>query len=260
LFVTTSFQPRQKEREEAKKLAQQLGVPLIERKRNSLADLFASLGESQAIIVRKQDWRYEDKQGNVFFFHPNMSILRIKHILQGKSDSLINSSGITEGDEVLDCTLGMGADAIVSSFIVGETGRVVGLESEPAIAAIVKQGLATYDSKRPAVNAAMRRIEVIQMDYLCYLQQCPDRSFDYVYFDPMFRQTIKESAAMQSLRPIANLAPVPQAAVDEAVRVARKAVLLKERVKSGEFERLGFTVEKKASNFAWGVIRVEGER
>jgi hypothetical protein len=253
--VTTSFNPTPKQIREARTLASKLGVPFIERKRASLNELFSELHQEKACIVTKQEWRYEDIQGHVFFFHPNMSILRIKHLIKGMPDSFIQSSGMEQGDHILDCTLGMGADAIVSSFVVGEQGRVVGLESEPAIAAIVQHGLKTYDSKRKPVNEAMRRIEVVQADYDSYLRESPDCSYDIVCFDPMFRQTVKESAAMQALKPLANPAPLNKWAVKEALRVARKAVLLKERVVSGEFERLGFQVVKEASNYAWGIIK-----
>lgn len=34
---------------------------------------------------------------------------------------------------VLDCTLGLGTDATVASYIVGENGKVVGLESATLI-------------------------------------------------------------------------------------------------------------------------------
>jgi hypothetical protein len=98
---------------------------------------------------------------------------------------------------------------------------------------------------------------VIQADYRHFLRTLPDRSFDIVMFDPMFRQTILESTAMQMLRPLANSEPLDEASVREAVRVARRVVLFKERPESGEFERLGFTKARESSQFTWGVIRVE---
>ncbi|MBA4494441.1 class I SAM-dependent methyltransferase [Paenactinomyces guangxiensis] len=255
MFVTTSFHPGIKELHEARSLASSLGVPFIQRERDSLVDLFARTGKKQVIIVTKKGWRYEDQKGDQFFFHPNMSALRIKHMMKGEPDALVASSSMEPGDQVLDCTLGMGADAIVSSFAVGEEGKVVALESQPVIAALVKQGLKTYMTNRKELNRAMRAIEVVQADYRFYLRQCPDRSFDIVYFDPMFRETVQSSAAMQMLKPIANPEPLDEDSVREAVRVAKKAVLLKERPKSGEFERLGFEIVKEASNYAWGVIR-----
>lgn len=255
MFVTTSFDPGHKEIQEARFLASHLGIHFVQRNRDSLPDLFRRAGKKEAVIVTKQGWRYENEEGHTFFFHPNMSALRIKHMLKGEPDPLVACSGMQPGDHVLDCTLGMGADSIVSSFAVGETGRVVALESQPVIAILVRHGLQTYETKRDSLNQAMRAIEVIETDYRPYLRQCPDQSFDIVYFDPMFRETVKASAAMQALKPIANPEPVDEASVQEAVRVARKAVLLKERPKSGEFERLGFQKVKEASNYAWGLIR-----
>ncbi|MBH8598332.1 class I SAM-dependent methyltransferase [Thermoactinomyces sp. CICC 10523] len=240
-------------------LAASLGVRYISRERASLPDLFQQTGLERAVIVTKKEWRYEDKEGNQFFFHPNMSALRIKQLIGGDTDAMVSVAGMREGDRVLDCTLGMGADSIVASFAVGPSGRVVALESEPVIAAIVKHGLHSYQTQRKELDRAMRRVEVIQSDYRTYLKQCADESFDIVMFDPMFRETVKASAAMQQLKPLANPAPLDQESVAEAVRVAKKAVLLKERVKSGEFERLGFVVAKESSQFAWGVIR-KGEK
>jgi hypothetical protein len=196
--------------------------------------------------------------GHQFVFHPNMSALRIKQLEKGEPDSMVCVSGMKAGDYVLDCTLGMGADAIVASYVVGPSGKVVALESEPVIAAIVKHGLKTHETKRKALDQAMRAIEVVKVDYRSYLKQCEDHSFDIVMFDPMFRETVKASAAMQQLKPLANPAPLDEGSVREALRVARKAVILKERPKSGEFERLGFSIAKASSNYAWGIIQKGG--
>lgn len=222
-----------------------------------MGDLYQRLNRSQAVIVAKNGWRYEDRAGNRFAFHPNMSALRVKHLQNGEKDIMVECSGMTAGDDVLDCTLGMGADAIVSSYVVGKRGKVVALESQPVIAAIVKQGLATYETDRQALKEAMRAIEVIEEDYRAYLPLLADRSFDIVMFDPMFRQTVKGSKAMQQLKPLANPSPLDPQSVAEAVRVARKAVLLKERRGSPEFERLGFSVVKESSRYAWGIRKSE---
>ncbi|MFC7441506.1 class I SAM-dependent methyltransferase [Laceyella putida] len=260
MFVTTSFHPGTIETQEARELAALLEIPYVKRERHSLPELFAQMGESRAVVVTKQGWRVEEKQGLPFFFHPNMSALRIKQLLNGDRDAMVDSAELRPGDQVLDCTLGMGADAIVAAFAVGEEGKVVALESEPVIAAIVKRGLETYQTDRNALNEAMRRVEVIQADYRSYLPQCQDDSFDVVMFDPMFRETVRASTAMQQLKPLANPHPLDEGAVREALRVARRAVLLKERPKGGEFARLGFEIVKSSSNFAWGVIRKGGGR
>ncbi|TCS93807.1 class I SAM-dependent methyltransferase [Hazenella coriacea] len=230
----------------------------MERHRDALPSLYARTGKSKVIIITKQEWRYEDQLGHRFTFHPNMSFLRIKNMIQGVVDPMVTCSGMKPGDQVLDCTMGMGADAIVASFAVGEQGKVIALESQPEIAALVRQGLATYETKLVKCNQAMRRIQVVQTDYHTFLKAQPNQSFDIVIFDPMFRETVRSSAAMQVLKPLANPHPVEPFSVKEAVRVARKAVLLKERVYSTEFTRLGFEVVKKSSHYAWGMIRLGG--
>ncbi len=260
LYVTTSIGPDERLVREARELAKELGGEYIPRKRRSVADLFGELKGERAVIVTRDEWRYQDVHGNRFFFHPNMAALRIKHLMQGQSDSLVEAAGIRPGDHILDCTLGLAADSIVAAFAAGEEGRVVGLESEPVIAAIVRHGLRTYQTERTELNRAMRRVEALRGDYRDFLPNLPDNSFDVVMFDPMFRETVKESAAMQLLKPIANPDPLDEHSVREAVRVARRLVLLKERVKSGEFERLGFEITRVSSRFAWGVIRKEERR
>jgi 16S rRNA (guanine1516-N2)-methyltransferase len=255
LFVSTSFHPSTEVLQEAKHLASSLDIAYVERRKDSLSRLFQRTGKDEVILISQQGLRYENSSGHSFFFHPNLSILRIKQLIKGGVDSLITCSGMQSGDEVLDCTLGMGADAIVSSFVVGQTGKVIALESQPVIATIVSKGLQTYPTDCEPLRQAMRGIEVVQSDYRSYLEKCPDRSFDILLFDPMFRQTVIPSGAIQALKPLADPRPLDAHSVKEAVRVARKAVLLKERVHSGEFERLGFPIIKKSSRYAWGIRR-----
>jgi 16S rRNA (guanine1516-N2)-methyltransferase len=125
------------------------------------------------------------------------------------------------------------------------------LESNVVIATLVAHGLATYGAEA-AVKQAMQRIQVVPTDYSNYLYDTPDRSFDIVMFDPMFRETIIASSAMQTLKPLANSTPVGETAVKEALRVARRAILLKERRGSPEFARLGFTIVHSTKAYAWG--------
>lgn len=205
------------------------------------------------MVVASNGWRYEDRKGNRFAFHPNMSALRIKQLQNGQKDLMVECSNMMEGDSVLDCTLGMGADAIVSSFVVGRKGKVVALESQAVIAAIVEHGLKTYETDRKELKRAMRAITVIHTDYREYLPKLADNSFDIVLFDPMFRETIEKSVAMQQLKPLANPNPINEEALQEAVRVARKRVLMKERRGSPEFKRLGFDVVREAATYAWGM-------
>lgn len=257
--MTTSYHPQPEREQMARQLAEQFSVPYILRERRTLKQLFAETGFTQAVVVSHEGIRWEDQEGRRFFFHPSMSAVRVKRLRSGGSDPLVASSGMRRGDEVLDCTLGMGADAIVAAFVTGSEGKVVALESQRVIAALVKHGMRTYSTDRADLAEAMRLVEVVCADYREYLPRLPDKSFDIVMFDPMFGKTVRESSAMQALRPLANPEPLDPASVKEAVRVARRTVLLKERRDSDEFARLGFRVVKEASTYAFGVIDVKGE-
>ena len=98
---------------------------------------------------------------------------------------------------------------------------------------------------------------MIHADHLNYLKNMPDKSVDVVYFDPMFRQMTK-TVALAPLRTVANSSPLKLEAMLESRRVARKTVVLREHFNSGEFERLGFKVDRKKPNskFDYGIINL----
>lgn len=253
-IVTTSRTPRTQDWELATQMARQLQGRTVERRNLPLHRLMKEAGSDDVIVVSGGTAKWQNLQGDTFFFHPSMASLRIKHLSKAEKDNLMDVAGIRQGSRVLDCTLGLASDAIVAAYVAGEAGLVVGLESVPTVAALVRQGLrmSEYPSRR--LTEAMRRIQVVQADYREYLPQCEDHAFDVVLFDPMFRKTVHRSQAIQSLKAIANPAPLDVESVQEATRVASSKVVLKERKGSPEFERLGFRVIKEASTYALGVI------
>ena len=94
-------------------------------------------------------------------------------------------------------------------------------------------------------------------DHLDYLRSLPSGSRDIVYFDPMFRDPLHDSAAIGSLRDLANGSALSAESVEEAKRVARKTVVLKEKRGSTEFARLGFTeLARGNAKTSYGVIRI----
>ena len=236
---------------------QDTGLPFLERKRQSLAKLIQE-NELDGIVVWGENGPSLRYQGEVFFFHPNMSKNRHKMIKLGQEDAMLRAAGLQAGDSFLDCTLGIGSDAIIAAAY-SKTGRVVGLESVPILAAVVKWGMYMYDCKPlPWLRPALNQIEVINSDHLVYLKDLPDRSFDTVYFDPMFRTPLTRSHAIGAMRNLANSEPLTVASVQEACRVARKSVVMKEAAVSTEFARLGFAEARHGSGspVAYGVIRL----
>jgi len=256
MLVTTSYHPSPAEHEQAKRLAQRLQCPFIPRKETSIPKLRRQHQSPDVLVITTKGLRYfPEGAAEPFFFHPSTSQIRIKRMLRGEPDALIETAGAEAGDTILDCTAGLGSDSILFSYAVGEQGRVIAVESEPLVALLIEEGLRSYESGVPELDAAMRRIEVVQGDHGPYLKELGDRSVDIVYFDPMFREPIGGSSSISPLREIANDRALSPESVREACRAARKRVLLKEHRDGPEYERLGFRrIERPYTKIAYGVI------
>lgn len=239
MIVTTGLDPSPATREHAQLIAKDFKLPLVERRDASLAYLRHKYQTEKIVVVSSKGARIEQADGKSFFFHPNTASFRIKRLERGDTDTMLSACQIRPGDSVLDATLGLGADAIVFAYAVGPTGQVVGIESEKIIALLVADGL-THWSGPESLQLAMRRIQVIASDHLDYLTSLPDRSFDVVYFDPMFEQAVEESAGISGLREFANHAPLLAQGIEQAMRVARRRVVLKEGKAGKLFERYDF--------------------
>jgi hypothetical protein len=199
----------------------------------------SSLGVFGILVVSSQRISFFTGSSE-FFFHPGLAKLRINEVKNGKTDQMIQALSLEAGDTLLDCTLGLGTDAIVASYVAGTRGRVTGLESSALIANIVGRGLKTYQFEEEDIAIAMQRIEVVHSNHKDYLAYLPSRSYDVVYFDPMFRLPRKKSPGMDAIRAIANPNPIDRETVTLALRACRRRVVIKERRWSKEFERLGF--------------------
>ena len=89
---------------------------------------------------------------------------------QEGSGAVFRGDVTSKGRLVLDCTLGIGSDAMLAAFTVGVQGRVVGLEANPNVAFIVTKGTQTYDISELPLTACMRQIEVVQAEAVAYLK------------------------------------------------------------------------------------------
>lgn len=243
----------------AARTAKALGILNVPRGNDSLEELRSTYDVDAVLVARQGLLTLVTAEGELFF-HPGMAHLRIKNLLLGHGDHLVRALGLTEGGHVLDCTLGTGADAIVESFAVGESGCVTALESNALIAAVIADGLAHALGDNYEMHAAMRRIQVHHADALAFLRTAAEDSYDVVYFDPMFRRPLHESAGMNALRGLADPRALTEETIAEARRVARCRVVMKERRESAEFARLGFTeiTGGRYSRIAYGVMELGG--
>lgn len=259
ILVTTSVRAGRWEEEKAKLLAGQFGF-YVPRQKQPLPAMLEKWRADTALVVEQNRLLLHLPGGHTYFFHPSMAKLRLKALAQGKVDMMLQAFQINKGERVLDCTLGLGADSIVAAFGVGEEGQVVGIEKNPLLAFLVREGMAGGDLD-PLLSAVFSRITVLAGDSCEFLKKQPARSFHVVYFDPMFRQPVEKTSAFEPLRLLADHQPVSREAITEARRVAIRRVVLKERKNSPEFARLGFAqvLGGKNSPVAYGIIECDRE-
>lgn len=258
MIVTTSYKSNEGIINRATSISRALGSIYVERNNRSIQTLLDIFNDDEIIIVEKGKSKYLSREMETpFFFHPSIAILRINRLKQGDNDLMVNIAELKQGDTFLDCTLGLATDSIVASYIVGELGNVVGFESQSILSTLVSDGLQEGWEKDKKIDEAMKRINVLNQNHLEGLKSLPDNSFDIVYFDPMFRKGIHKSSSMNPLRSIANDEALSKEVIKEAVRVAKRRVILKENKKSNEFERLGFRPISRSANITFGVISIK---
>lgn len=203
-------------------------------------------------------------------FHPSMALIRLINLIRGESDRYLEATGLRAGDVLLDATLGLGTDALVGAWGVGEEGRVIAIEQSPVLAAMVRDGLERFKTIIPHVQSqdkqqawsalaqAAERITVEWGEHREFLSCLPSRSVDVIYFDPMFRHTREQSASIRPLHQWSDRRPLEMETIIEACRVARRRIVLKERKNSTEFGRLGFDIYPggRYSQVDYGIILV----
>ncbi|WP_249660425.1 class I SAM-dependent methyltransferase [Lysinibacillus fusiformis] len=256
-IVTTAGRPDDESMALAAFACQTLGATFEPRKKRSVRKMSEAF---QANIIVAGKNRYDYYAYGVeepFFFHPNSAAFRLKRIARGEAEPFLEATQLQLGDTVLDCTLGLAADAMLAAYIVGETGRIVGLEANPNVAFIVGQGMQTYDTTELPLTACMRQIEVVQSEAVRYLKTLPANAFDVVYMDPMFEEAIEESNNFEALRRAGEHVTLTDEWVQEAKRVAKKRVVLKAYFRSEWFMKYHFQqYERVTAKFHYGVLEV----
>lgn len=257
MIVTTALRTKSSLSNIAMQVSKDLNIPYLKRNNQPIGEIQAA-HQSDVIVVGSN--RISINQLGIevpLFFHPNSAQFRVKRYLRGEKDPFIVATRLSENMSFLDCTLGLASDSILSSVVVGNNGQVVGIEANRFLAYIVKQGLFSYKSGNNEMDEAMKRIKVIHMDHYQYLRSLEDNSFDVVYFDPMFEEAIHESDGINPLRKMATTSPLTDLIIEEAVRVAKKRVVLKDHWKSNRFSQFGFSVYKRPTSlFHYGSIEL----
>ncbi|MBY0122692.1 class I SAM-dependent methyltransferase [Bacillus sp. S/N-304-OC-R1] len=256
MIITTAGRTNEEMIERALKISEELSIEYIERKKRSVLAI-QELKKDDCIVVGKERLElYPIGEKEPFFFHPNSAMFRVKRLINGERDPFIEAANLSKGKTILDCTLGLASDSIVASFVTAAEGRVTGIEGNQYLAYLVKNGLQSWESGISEMNQAMRKIEVIGGRSLHFLETLPDSSYDIVYFDPMFEERILESDGIKALSRFAVYEDISNKLIDEALRVAKERVLLKDHFRSSRFDKYNFEVSiRKTSKFHFGVLK-----
>jgi SAM-dependent methyltransferase len=253
LAVTTSGKPEESLVTRARQAARDWNLPFIgRRKKEPIGPMLESVADA-FVVFEREGVSLWDREGS-FRFNPGMAHLRRLRILSGQrdgDDALVRVAGLRAGDHLLDCTLGLGQDALVAALVVGPSGRVVGLERSLALYAVVSEGLKAYDH-----GPASCCVEAVHADAHAYLRSLPAGSFDVVFFDPMFEKPRKSQPAFEMLRRFAEHAPLSPETLEEARRVARRWVVVKGSKYSDDLKKLGLEAEpgSRYTSVIWGRV------
>lgn len=256
MIITTAGRTNEEMIGRALDISRELGIEYIERKKRSVLAI-QELKKDDCIVVGKERLElYPLGEKEPFFFHPNSAMFRVKRLINGESDPFIEAANLSRGKTFLDCTLGLASDSIVASFVTGLEGHVTGIEGNRYLAYLVKNGLQSWDSDLSEINEAMIKIEVIGGRSLHFLETLPDNSYDIVYFDPMFEERILESDGIKALSRFAIYEDLTDKLINEALRVAKERIVLKDHFRSTRFDKYNFEVFiRRTSKFHFGVLK-----
>lgn len=230
MIITTSLRENEELIARAQALALDLGADYQSRRKLSLAKCLERFGPFY--LLYKDRLSFINADASELTFHPDTAALRIK----SPHDALVSLLGKSP-KTILDATMGLASDSLVMAAV---GNQVTALESQDVIFQVVSRGLASYQTDDKQLEKAMRSIKTIKSDSLSFLKAQADNSFDIIYADPMFSETIKESENLEAIKPLANGSRLTEEWLNEAKRVAREKIIIKAHFRDTVFEELGF--------------------
>ncbi len=227
VVVTTEKRPSQELIKEAQELSQKFKTLYIPRRHNTINSIKKRYNKNVLVVNRDLTLTLHTLKGQKLFFHPGLFKIRLLNYIATGNEAMIKAMNLKEGDTVLDCNLGLAQDALLSAFVSKQA--VTGVEKDPVIFEIVKRGLERYkpEGKLKIAEDAFKRIKPICADNTEFLKAQPDKSYDIVYFSPMFIKPKWHCDVMSPFREVAVKDFVSPETLKEAERVARKRVVIK---------------------------------
>lgn len=229
-------------------MSEEYGIPYRVRGEKSLAYLFETEDPQVFVVNHNRGLSYYEEGKGEAFFHPNMAFHRIRNLQQGGTDMLAAVCGLEEGMTFLDGTLGLASDALTAACVVGNSGRVIGVEKSLPLYLLVREGLKFYAEREPDLREVTARMELHHADNLDFLRTCTDGCCDVLYFDFMFHRPVSASFGIEVIRNYAAYDAITEAHIAEAVRAARRRVVVKtDRKGHRTLAEFGFACLKETS-------------
>lgn len=247
VVVTDAANARAQDESAAEAFARMHGLLYAARRERSMARVFAEEDVRDVVVVHRSGALAVHREGAAepLRYHPGTAVPRMKAAVRGELDRLTGLCGIQAGDHVLDLTTGLGADAAVFADAVGPAGRVTAIEGSPLIALLLHESKVRYPTDFDRLRWALERIEVRVGSLAEALARQATASMDVVYADPMFERGIESSAGIRAMRGFALSTGFAKEDLTQALRVARRSVVLKDRKDGGLFSSLGIRGEER---------------
>ncbi|TVP84262.1 MAG: hypothetical protein EA344_06920 [Alkalicoccus sp.] len=258
--VTTAARQEKLLCKKARELAGRYDFPFVPRRKQPLADIIKTWNLPVVVYGKVRLELYLEPNSPPFFFHPNTAALKVRNLIEADTSPLTEAGKIEQGDVIVDCTLGLGADSLLMAAAAGPVGKVIGIESSMLTALIVKEGLQHFPMPMQELRQAASRINVLHGRAEKILRGMEKNSADIVYLDPMFSTPLSKASGIDPLRKLADYNPVTEELIQLAVKTARRGVVIKEHTRSPAFEKYGFTVEKRRNaSFQYGFLKGKEE-
>lgn len=256
--ITTIRNVTRPVKEEAWARAEALGLPYY-RREGTLDDMMTAF-HLEGFLVYGKDLPYYYGGGGEYHYHFGTSVLRKGQMEQGHEDRLCRLLPDKEDLNVLDATFGQGGDSLTMSWFLGDRGHVTALEKSTALWEIGQAAIDSYeDSKEEELTRALRRITLIHEDFRIFLEKAEPKSFDVIYFDPMFKAPVKRRENnMEGFRKAAAYDSLTEEILGLAQRTAAMRIIVKERPFSRLFSTglFHFVDRRKGQSTAYGVMDV----
>ncbi|MGE0709779.1 MAG: class I SAM-dependent methyltransferase [Planctomycetota bacterium] len=223
IITTTTYQGDPASEARAREVAARCGLVFVPRT-DSVARLVRLRGADGAYVVGPARVELRGRGLKILVHAGTYPLVE----QTGRAHPLLRAVAPLDEDPpetIVDATLGLAKDAIHMAGILG--ARVIGLERVRLLVCLAEDGLARLAAEGAAWSKGAARVEPHEADAREWLAAQPARSVDVVYLDPMFPRPVKSPWGFALFRTLADAAPLSEELLREALRVARRRVVLK---------------------------------